>query len=382
MAEFFKRMFSSDKDKEKPVEPAKDKLTRDDFDDLAALGRGSFAKVVLSRNKKNGQLYALKVVEKQTILQQHRERDAFIERNIMRRVENPFILKLHATFQTDHKLFFVMDFMGGGDFDKYLNAAPNKIIDYESARLYAAETYLALKCLHEANIIYRDLKPENILMSRDGHIVLADFGLSKDFGEPSKDGVSSGPNLAQSFVGSPFYVSPDVLRQQKYDKSVDWWSFGILIYRMIYGKTPFVGRTMKEVFDAILTQPVVFPSNPLGENDAAARDLISRLLERDPARRLKAAEIESHAYWQAGNGWPAMPITDVLAMKVHPKKWVVPQLPAMGGAAPGSPHGATSSSEAATAVTHTEQGAPRLSAKQQSEFDEFTSKAGAGKPAH
>ena len=253
MADFFRKIFS--KNDEKPAEGAetqkKEKLTRDDFEDLAALGRGSFAKVVLSRNKKNNQLYALKVVEKQTILQQHRERDAFIERNIMRRIDNPFVLKLHATFQTEHKLFFVMDFMGGGDFDKYLNAQQGKSLDYETVRLYAAETYLALKCLHDNNIIYRDLKPENILMSRDGHLVLADFGLSKDFGENAgKDGQ---PNTAQSFVGSPFYVSPDVLRQQKYDKSVDFWSFGILIYRMLYGRTPFTGRTMKEVFDAILT---------------------------------------------------------------------------------------------------------------------------------
>jgi serine/threonine protein kinase len=371
---FIKGIFSA-KTEEKPPEEKKEKLTRDDFEDLTPLGRGSFAKVVLSRNKKNNQLYALKIVEKQTILQQHRERDAFIERNIMRRVENPFILKLHATFQTEHKLFFVMDYMGGGDFDKYLNAQANKAVDYDTARLYAAETYLALKCLHDANIIYRDLKPENILMSRDGHIVLADFGLSKDFGE---QGSPDGPNLAQSFVGSPYYVSPDVLRQQKYDKSVDFWSFGILIYRMLYGCTPFVGSTMKQVFDAILTQPVQFP--PAGvENDAIAKDLILRLLERDPAKRLKSAEIEAHPYWKAGLGWAEMPLASVLAMQVAPKRWVPPAAAATAPAPTGTPGPAPvpvatseASKAAATAATHTAPGAPALTTGQQGNFVKFT----------
>lgn len=379
MADFFRKIFS--KNDEKPAEgestQKKEKLTRDDFEDLAALGRGSFAKVVLSRNKKNNQLYALKVVEKQTILQQHRERDAFIERNIMRRIDNPFVLKLHATFQTEHKLFFVMDFMGGGDFDKYLNAQQGKALDYETVRLYSAETYLALKCLHDNNIIYRDLKPENILMSRDGHLVLADFGLSKDFGENAgKDGQ---PNTAQSFVGSPFYVSPDVLRQQKYDKSVDFWSFGILIYRMLYGRTPFTGRTMKEVFDAILTHPVQFPSGG-PENDALARDFILRLLERDPARRLKAEQIEAHPFWQAGNGWNALSLQDVMQLKVHPKRWVTPPMPALGGGSGspnGSPNGQTATVQSTQAkeaqdVTHTKPNAQQLSKNDQESFKDFT----------
>lgn len=370
MAEFFRKIFSKE---EKPApEPPKEKLGRDDFVDVGVLGRGSFARVILSKSRRNGQLYALKVVEKQTILQQHRERDAFIERNIMRRVDHPFILKLHATFQTEHKLFFVMDFLGGGDFDKYLLALSNKTLDYETARLYAAETFLALKYLHENNIIYRDLKPENILMSREGHIVLADFGLSKDFGEQQQQ--PGATNMASSFVGSPFYVSPDVLRQQKYDFSVDFWSLGILIYRMLYGKTPFTGRTMKEVFDAILTQPVQFPT-PGVENDASARDLILRMLERDPARRIKAKEVEAHPFWQANNGWPALSLADVMAMKVAPKKWVVPPLPPGADAPVATGAQASSGSSAASAVTHTQPGQGQLSANQQKEFNDFTSKS-------
>lgn len=372
--DFMRKIFSKNEPDKAAESPKADKLSRDDFEELVPLGKGSFAKVILTRGKKNNQLYALKVVDKQTILQQKRETDAFVERNIMRRLEHPFILRLHATFQTEHKLFFVMDFMGGGDFDKYLLAQPNKALDYETTRLYAAEVFCALKCLHDNNILYRDLKPENVLMSRDGHLVLADFGLSKDFGEaPAAPG--SPPNTAQSFVGSPFYVSPDVLRQQKYDKSVDFWSFGILIYRMLYGKTPFTGRTMKEVFDAILTQPVQFPTPPPCE-DGIIKDLIVRLLERDPARRLKASEIEAHPYFQAHNGLPALPMSEVLAMKHHPKKWVTTPLPPQAVASlgqGGAPAGTTAvGSEAARDVTRTQEGAAAIGQKQQDRFNDFT----------
>jgi len=309
----------------------------------------------------------LKVVDKQTILQHRRERDAFIERNIMRRLECPFILKLHATFQTEHKLFFVMDFMGGGDFDKYLNTIPNKALDYETTRLYAAEVFIALKMLHDNGVIYRDLKPENILMSIDGHLVLADFGLSKDFGD-----ATSGDMVTKSFVGSPFYVSPDVLRQQPYDKSVDFWSFGILLFRMLYGRTPFNGRNMKEVFDAILQQNVRFPTSYIVENDGLARDLITRLLERDPARRLRAEEIEQHPYWQQSPVWPALSFADVSAGRFNPKHWVAPAPLQAQPAAAAPPAAAGDKSSASSEVMNTPANAPAISSQQQRQFISFS----------
>ena len=96
----------------------------------------------------------------------------------MARLPHPYVLRLHATFQSEHKLFFVVDYMPGGDFDKHLTTIPNKALDYETAQLYAAQIFLAVKYLHDNGVIYRDLKPENILMSRHGHLCLADFGLS------------------------------------------------------------------------------------------------------------------------------------------------------------------------------------------------------------
>lgn len=376
---FLKKLFKNDKEKEKAQQqqqqqqaaqaPAPPKLNREDFDDIDILGKGSFAKVVLVRRKGTDEYYAMKVIDKKTVLDHKRQRDAFIERDVMKRLPHPYVLRLHCTFQSEHKLFFVVDYMPGGDFDKYLQQVPNKALDYTTAQLYAAEIFLAIKYLHDNGVIYRDLKPENILMSREGHVVLADFGLSKDFGQEVDKMV------AASFVGSPFYVAPDVLKQRPYTESVDMWSFGILLYRMIYGRTPFSGRTMKEVFDAILLKEVTFPTSYVVPNDGDARDLILKLLQKDPAKRLTAAQAAEHPFWK-GVDWEA-----VMAQKVLPKNWVPPP-PANDQAkaaldkqahpvapAPGKPATTTNPHD----VTHTPAaGKVQLTQAQQQNFNEFS----------
>lgn len=153
-----------------------------------------------------------------------------------------------------------MDYMPGGDLDKYMNSLPNRQLDLFTAKLYGEEILLAILCLHEHSVIYRDLKPENILLSAEGHCAIADFGLSKDFYKEGED-VTDKDLRANSFVGSPFYVAPDVLRQREYTNAVDFWSFGILLYRMLCGRTPFNGKSMKEVFDNILYSDLRFPSS-------------------------------------------------------------------------------------------------------------------------
>lgn len=391
---FIKKLFKSDKEKAEdakkaeaekqqkasshgaaPAAPAP-KLTRDDFEDLDVLGKGTFAVVVLARRKGTEDYYALKVIDKKKVLDHKRQRDAFIERDVMARLPHPYVLRLHATFQSEHKLFFVVDYMPGGDFDKHLTTIPNKALDYETAQLYAAQIFLAVKYLHDNGVIYRDLKPENILMSREGHLCLADFGLSKDFGAESDNMV------AASFVGSPFYVAPDVLKQKPYNEAVDFWSFGVLMYRMIYGRTPFTGRTMKEVFDAIMLKEVTFPTSYIVENDGNARDLILKLLQKDPAKRITADAIAKHPYWTG------IDFNKVLRKEYIPKHWKplptaaehVRNLQAQNAA---ESHAAASHAAAGSGaakpkpnpqdVTHT---APKdnvqLTDKQQHEFNKFT----------
>lgn len=328
----FKKLFGkSDKEKEEkkakaaaaagpgarpetPASPGKEeKLTKDDFESLDVLGKGSFAHVVLAKRISTGKYYAMKVVTKQGLLDHKRVGDVFTERNVLTRSNHPYLLKLHYTFQSEHKLFFVMDYMPGGDLDKYMNAQPTKALDLFTSKLYGAEIMLSILYLHEHSVIYRDLKPENILLSGDGHCALADFGLSKDF---HKDGQSlSDEDLrANSFVGSPFYVAPDVLKQKEYTLAVDFWSFGILLYRMLCGRPPFSGRSMKEVFDNILFSDLRFPSSV--QLSPEAKDLISRLLIKDASKRIKGPEVRAHPFWQG------IDFDDVMAKRVAPPSWV------------------------------------------------------------
>lgn len=290
-----------------------EKVTKEDFESLDVLGKGSFAYVVLARRVQTNAYYAMKVVTKQGLLDHKRVQDVFTERNVLTRLSHPYLLKLYWTFQSEHKLFFVMDYMPGGDLDKYLNGLPNKMLDPFTARLYAAQVLSAIMCLHDHNVIYRDLKPENILLSGEGHCALADFGLSKDF---HKEGAEAAANdmRANSFVGSPFYVAPDVLKQKEYTQAVDFWSFGILLYRMLCGRAPFNGKTMKEVFDNILYSDLRFPSSvPVAPE---AKDLISRLLTKDAAKRIQGPEVRAHPYW-TGLNWD-----DLLQKKIKNPNWV------------------------------------------------------------
>lgn len=294
-----------------PAPAPEEKVTKDDFESLDVLGKGSFAYVVLARRTQTGAYYAMKVVTKQGLLDHKRVQDVFTERNVLTRLSHPYLMKLYWTFQSDHKLFFVMDYMPGGDLDKYLNSLPNKLLDPFTSRLYAAQVLSAIMCLHDHNVIYRDLKPENILLSAEGHCALADFGLSKDF---HKDGAELPDDMrATSFVGSPFYVAPDVLKQKEYTQAVDFWSFGILLYRMLCGRAPFNGKTMKEVFDNILYSDLRFPSSvPVAPE---AKDLISRLLTKDAAKRIKGPEVRAHPYW-SGLNWD-----DLLQKKLKNPNW-------------------------------------------------------------
>ena len=232
----------------------KEKVTKEDFLPIRLLGKGSFAKVVLVRKKDDNKIYAMKVIVKESVLEHQRVQDVFTERGVLQRSTHPFLCKLHWTFQSEHKLFFIMDYYHGGDLDGYLNRQPNNKLKPFTARLYAAEVLMALTYLHDNGIIYRDLKPENILMGADGHPCLSDFGLSKDFGAFSLDDDAR----TASFVGSPFYVAPDVLRQKQYTSAIDWWSFGILLFRMLVSRPPFLGRSMKEVFHNIMYQELRF----------------------------------------------------------------------------------------------------------------------------
>eukprot|EP00164_Ancoracysta_twista_P003621 GFYU01004850.1.p1 GENE.GFYU01004850.1~~GFYU01004850.1.p1 ORF type:complete len:283 (-),score=80.49 GFYU01004850.1:5-853(-) len=210
------------------------------------------------------------------------------ERNILTQMDHPFIVSLHFAFQSKSKLFLVMDFLNGGPLFNHL--CLEKMLSEKEAKFFIAEMVLAIDHLHKMKIIHRDLKPENILLDSDGHVRLTDFGLSK--AHVSED------NRATSFCGSEVYMAPEMLKGEEYDFAVDWWSLGAVTYDLLTGAPPFEHSNKKILYDMILKQKLKFPKWLTGD----AVSLLKGLMERDPAKRLKAADLKRHS-WFKGISW-------------------------------------------------------------------------------
>lgn len=248
---------------------SKGKYTLADFLILRTLGTGSFGRVHLVRSVHNNRFYAIKVLKKDQIVRMRQVEHTNDERRMLKLVEHPFLIRMWGTFQDSRSLFMVMDYIEGGELFSLLRKSqrfPNPV-----AKFYAAEVTLALEYLHSHNIIYRDLKPENILLDKNGHIKITDFGFAKEV-----------PDVTWTLCGTPDYIAPEVVTTKAYNKSVDWWSLGILVYEMLTGYTPFYDQTPMKTYENILLGHVRYPSylNP----DAV--DLLQRLITKDLTRRL------------------------------------------------------------------------------------------------
>ena len=197
-----------------------------DFEFLKMIGKGSFGKVLLARHKKEGQTYAVKVLAKKMILKRNEKAHIMCERNVLlKNLNHPFLVALRYSFQSNDKLYLVVDYVNGGEL--FFHLQKERYFAEPRAKFYAAEITSALGYLHSQDIVYRDLKPENILLDAEGHIVLTDFGLCKD-------GLS-GRETTNTFCGTPEYLAPEVLRKEAYDRCVDWWCLGAVLYEMMYG---------------------------------------------------------------------------------------------------------------------------------------------------
>lgn len=216
--------------------PGASKLTIKDFQLLKVVGRGSFGKVYLAKKKDTGQIFAVKTLKKDFIIKTNQVNNTKIERDIMLQITHPFVVKLHYAFQSPESLYFVTDFLNGGEL--FFHMCNEIRFSEERARFYAAEIILALEHLHQHNIIYRDLKPENVLLDSEGHLKLTDFGLSKV--KMSNDGLTS------TFCGTPEYLAPEVIIGEGHSYGVDLWSLGMLLYEMISGINPFKIQAMQE----------------------------------------------------------------------------------------------------------------------------------------
>ncbi|KAK8826808.1 protein kinase 2 [Blastocystis sp. ATCC 50177/Nand II] len=276
---------------QKPMEENK-KLTINDFELLKTVGQGSFGKVFQVRMKENGKIYAMKVLNKQRVMELKQYEHTLAERRIMEDISHPFLVCLRYAFQSQSKLYLVMDFFNGGELFHYLSMGR---FSENRAKFYAAEIAMGIGHLHDHNIVYRDLKPENLILDSEGHIRITDFGLSKK-------GVEG--DTAHSLCGTPEYLAPEIIRKMPYGKSVDWWSLGILIYEMINGLPPFYDTNRKLMYHRILTASVA--KTPYMSPEAF--DIVYKLLQRDPKARLGYngfAEIQSHPWFRDIN-WDAL----------------------------------------------------------------------------
>ncbi|KAI8100028.1 kinase-like domain-containing protein [Halteromyces radiatus] len=266
----------------------KRKVSLDDFDIIKLLGRGAYGKVMLCRHIESGQLYAMKVLKKASLMVHTKNAEhTKAERQILEEVRNPFIVQLMYAFQTNDRLYLILEYAPGGEL--FTHMATEYMFSEDVARFYLAELVLALEHIHSLGIVYRDLKPENCLLDAEGHVVLTDFGLSK----VSLDGRTS------TICGTAEYMAPEILMEMAYDNSVDWWTLGILMFEMLTGYTPFRSANKKKTLDAIQKKKLQLPY--FLSNDA--KDLLTRLLRKNPNVRLGNGKdgirrIKSHGFFR------------------------------------------------------------------------------------
>ena len=261
-----------------------------DFELKTLVGKGSFGQVWQVEMKSNHKVYALKILKKKDLVARKQVTHTNTERQILANIDHPFLVSLRFAFQTKTKLYMVMDFFNGGELFYHLQKE-GKFTE-NRAKFYSAEILLAIECLHDHNITYRDLKPENILLDQSGHIKITDFGLSKQL---TNEGIANDANcITRTFCGSPEYLAPEMLQQNGYSFMVDWWSFGTILYEMICGLPPFYDQNIQKMYQNILYQPIPFYKFMT----KSSIELISRLLDKNPLKRIKCKEMKRHSFYK------------------------------------------------------------------------------------
>ncbi|KAJ3609983.1 hypothetical protein NHX12_022077 [Muraenolepis orangiensis] len=273
--------------------------TMSDFDYLKLLGKGTFGKVILVREKASGKYYAMKILKKEVIIAKDEVAHTLTESRVLKNTRHPFLTSLKYSFQTKDRLCFVMEYVNGGedtlalhhmDASKQSFVSKERVFSEERTRFYGAEIVSALDYLHSAKIVYRDLKLENLMLDKDGHIKITDFGLCKE-------GITDAATM-KTFCGTPEYLAPEVLEDNDYGRAVDWWGLGVVTYEMMCGRLPFYNQDHEKLFELILMEDIKFPRTLSTD----AKSLLSGLLIKDPNKRLgggpdDAKEIMRHSFF-------------------------------------------------------------------------------------
>lgn len=300
------------------------------FEKVKKLGQGDVGKVYLVREIRTDRLYALKIYDKKEMIRRKKSKRIITEQEILASVNHPFIVTLYHSFQTEDYLYLCMEYCVGGEFFRALQTRKSKNLQEEDAKFYACEVLAALEYLHMMGFIYRDLKPENILLHQTGHIMLSDFDLSisttnnRHFNKQSQSIALPGVNIdadwgigcpvdtktsmsgfrTNSFVGTEEYLAPEVIKSNGHTVAIDWWTFGILLYEMIFGFTPFKGETSNQTFTNILKKDPEFPSHVV-HISSSCKSLIKKLLIKQESKRLGsklgADDVKKHSWFKKVN---------------------------------------------------------------------------------
>jgi serine/threonine protein kinase len=259
----------ADKSPEPEPQAVAGKMSLASFSLMKVLGQGSFGKVFLAEHKQLKHPFALKALKKDAVIQDDEVECTMIERRVLAAgSSHPFLVRLHSTFQTPSHLFFVMEMVTGGDLMFHIQKC-GRFSDAHTA-FYAGEIFLGLDFLHSSGIIYRDLKLDNVMLGGDGHIKIADMGMCK---EDMYSDVTT-----RTFCGTPDYIAPEIILGRPYDKSVDFWALGVLMYEMLVGRPPFDGEDDDELFENILRADVRYPSRLSPAAAAVLKGLLKRRL--------------------------------------------------------------------------------------------------------
>ena len=261
------------------------------FTIVSVIGKGSYAKVLLVRKINDGKFFAMKILKKRSVEQKKQENHVLTERKILIEMNNcPFMINFYYSFQSEKKLYFVLEYCPGGELFELLSK--KRKFAEDQARFYAAQMVMALEFMHAKNIIYRDLKPENVLVDIDGYLKITDFGLSR---------MNVTEKEARSICGTPEYLAPEIIMKIGYGKSIDWWTLGCIIYEMLVGIPPFYSNNRSELFEKIKFSQPKYPKFLSEET----KDLLVRLLSKNPDQRLGtkhgANEIKAHPWFKIVN---------------------------------------------------------------------------------